>query len=110
MVDGALVDYNINIENMSKFTTSGSLSNVVKEVTVQTNVTGSDVSGSIHSSLTHIHLLPIASSSFVAFDSLTEANVKAWVTSSTGWSTYLSDLESCVSESLWPNETHGLPW
>ncbi len=64
--------------------TSGSLENVIQHVNYQFADSGSGIgsdSGSLyHASAGHmVTLYPVASSSFKAYNSVTEANVKTWV-------------------------------
>ena len=83
--------------------TSGSLSNVIQHVNYQFVESGSGEgadSGSLYqASAGHtVTLFPIASASFKAYDSVTEANVKTWVENA---HITHSSADGAITASLW---------
>lgn len=112
--------------------TSGSLSNVIQHVNYQFADSGSGEgadSGSLYqASAGHtVTLFPVASSSFKAYDSVTEANVKTWVknahishSSAEGaytaslWNEWTASNAQNISQSLAdqiaPQHVTGKPW
>ena len=110
------MDYNLRIDNMRKLATSGSLSDVVVSVDYTIACTGSNnATSSYHLETPICSLGTVASSSFIAYDDLTEGIVKSWITGSSDWSETLSNAEVQLSSSIWPpffrpQESNGLPW
>ena len=105
------MDYNLRIDNMRKLATSGSLSDVVVSVDYTIACTGSNnATSSYHLETPICTLGTVASSSFIAYDDLTEDIVKSWITGSSDWSERLSNAEAELSSSIWPQESRGLPW
>ena len=114
-----------NITNTKYKVSSGSLSNIITDVTYEFRDSGSGIgsdSGSIYpewreSTLT---LLAPTSSSFKSFSSVTEDDVKSWVehsfVSQSGgdWGEWTGSLKTRISasiaERISPSEKHGLPW
>ena len=105
------MNYNLIIDSMTKVATSGSLSDVVTSVDYLISCTGSNEGTS------SVYLMPevdrlgtVESSSFIAYNDLTDDVVKSWITGSSDWSTKLSNAEAQMSSSIWPEVTTGLPW
>ena len=103
-----------NIGNLDTTVTVGSLSNVVK--TVHWNATDQELVDSIqHSGYVYgcIHLAAPESSSFIAYDSLTQDTVIWWVNASLG-TDKVTEIENKISaqitESKTPTEISGVPW
>ena len=112
--------------------TSGSLSNVIQHVNYQFVDSGSGEgadSGSMYqASAGHtVTLFPVASASFKAYDSVTEANVKSWVQdahishsviageyTSSLWTEWTASNAQGISQSIAdqvnPPTATGLPW
>ena len=104
------MDYNIAINNMERYVTSGSLSDVVSKVSYDIVCTGSNNgTSSINSTRHNITLSSVGSSSFVAYGSLTQPIVEAWITGSITWGADLQLAESALSESIWLNTVKDLP-
>jgi len=110
------MDYNLIIDNMRKIVTSGSLSDVVVSIDYAIACTGSNNgTSSYHLEASVCTLGTVASSSFIAYNNLTEGTVKSWITGSSDWSERLSNAEAELSSSIWPpffrpQESNGLPW
>jgi len=102
------MNYNFKVINIKTQVTSGSLSNVVQRVKYNVHCTGSD--NAVYTKAYNIDLNPVASSDFVAWGSLTEDKVNAWVTGSSGWSGNLTAAENFMNSKVSPTETWGLPW
>ena len=104
------MDYNLIIDSMTKVATSGSLSDVVTSVDYLISCTGSNEGTS------SVYLMPevdrlgtVESSSFVAYNDLTDGIVKSWVTGSLNWPKKLADTKAQMSAS-WFVQSEGLPW
>ena len=111
------MDYSLIINNMRKLTVSSSMdgsysmSNVVSRVDYTIACTGSNNATSFYHLETSVcNVGTVASSSFIAYDDLTEGIVKSWITGSSDWSEKLSNAEVELSSSIWPQESRGLPW
>ena len=105
------MDYNLIVNDMVKLKTSGSLSNVVSRIGYTIACTGSNnATSSYHLETPVCTLGTVASSSFIAYNDLTEGIVKSWITGSSDWSEKLSNAEAQLSSSIWPEESNGLPW
>ena len=103
-----------NIGSLDTTVTVGSLSNVVK--TVHWNATDQELVDSIqHSGYVNgcIDLAAPESSSFIAYDSLTQDTVIGWVKASLG-TDKVTEIENKISaqitESKTPTEISGIPW
>ena len=103
-----------NIGSLDTTVTVGSLSNVVK--TVHWNATDQELVDSIqHSGYVYgcIDLAAPESSSFIAYDSLTQDTVIGWVKASLG-TDKVTEIENKISaqitESKTPTEISGVPW
>tara|TARA_Y100000401_G_scaffold66552_1_gene53137 strand:+ start:467 stop:793 length:327 start_codon:yes stop_codon:yes gene_type:complete len=103
-----------NIGSLDTTVTVGSLSNVVK--TVHWNATDQELVDSIqHSGYVNgcIDLAAPESSSFIAYDSLTQDTVIGWVKASLG-TDKVTEIENKISaqitESKTPTEISGVPW
>ena len=103
-----------NIGSLDTTVTVGSLGNVVK--TVHWNATDQEYVDSIqHSGYVYgcIDLAAPESSSFIAYDSLTEDTVIGWVKASLG-ADKVTEIENKISaqitESKTPTEISGVPW
>ena len=104
------MDYNLKIDNMIKVATSGSLSDVVTHVEYTIGCTGSNEgTSSYHIVNTKEVLGTVESSSFVAYNDLTDGIVKSWVTGSLNWPKKLTDTKAQMSAS-WFVQSEGLPW
>tara|TARA_B100000519_G_scaffold134135_1_gene115884 strand:+ start:339 stop:698 length:360 start_codon:yes stop_codon:yes gene_type:complete len=118
---------NHTITKLKYTLSSGSLTNVVNEVHSEFvyNVVSSSVSASVTTNTIlagdsydiRTNLNPVASGSFISYDSLTEDNVKSWVQDSfgNGWGEYTSSIENNLSASVSlmlspPTTEEGTPW
>jgi len=109
------MDYNIEINDLIKVKKDGSLSDVVTEVKYTLHCTASDAGSDVYSShhfnsiLEH-EIAPATGSNFTNFSDLTVGKVNAWITGSVGWAGKLENAENLTSQSVWPEESNGLPW
>jgi len=101
------MNYNFKVIDMMKQTTSGSLSNVVQQVKYNLHCTGSD--NVVYTQAYMTSLDSVKSSDFIAYNSLSESRVNAWVTGSSTWSAHLTAAEAYMSASMTPTETWGIP-
>lgn len=112
--------------------TSGSLSNVIQSANYQFmdsgSGAGSDSGSTYYGYQAHsVTFYPVSSASFKAYDSVTEANVKAWIESAhisrssmeggitaSLWGEWTSSLAANISQSIadqvTPPMVHGKPW
>ena len=105
------MDYNLIVNDMRKLASSGSLSDVIASIDYTIACTGSNnATSSYHLETPVCTLGTVASSSFIAYNDLTEGIVKSWITGSSDWSEKLSNAEAQLSSSIWPEESNGLPW
>ena len=102
------MNYNFKVIDIKKQTTSGSLSNVAQQVRYNVYCTGSD--DVVYTQAYMTSLDPVKSSDFIAYNSLSESRVNAWVTGSSTWSANLTAAETFMSKSMVPTETWGIPW
>ena len=109
------MDYNIEIDDIIKVKKVGSLSDVVTEVKYTIHCTASDAGTVVYSSHDFNSILEheighATGSNFTNFSDLTIGKVNAWITGSVNWAGKLSDAEMLMSQSIWPQESNGLPW
>ena len=100
------MNYNFKVIDMMKQTTSGSLSNVVQQVKYNLHCTGSD--NVVYTQAYMTSLDSVKRSDFIAYNSLSESRVNAWVTGSSTWSAHLTAAEAYMSASMTPTETWGI--
>ena len=109
------MNYNIEIDDLIRVNKVGSLSDVVTEVKYTIHCTASNAGTEVYSSHDFNSVLEheighATSSNFTNFSDLTIGKVNAWITSSASWAGRLSDAETFTSQSIWPQESNGLPW